>query len=109
MSTICTLEELCRACNVQADWVSELVEHGVLEPIDQKGSVWKFASFSIVRVAKAKRLERDLGLNPPGVALVFELLAEIDELHSRLKNFETSIEPSVQIEPDLSTEPNSKD
>ena len=81
----CTLEELCVACNVEADWIVELVQHAVIEPIGETGSDWKFASLSIVRVAKAKRLERDLGLNAPGVALALDLLDEIEELRSRLK------------------------
>lgn len=87
--TICSLEELCLACNVDAKWIAELVEHGVIEPIGSTGSDWQFASVSIVRVAKAKRLERDLSLNPPGVALVLDLLQEIEDLRSRLNTFES--------------------
>ena len=63
----------------------ELVEHGVIEPIGQARSDWRFASISIVRVAKAKRLGRDLELGPSGLALVLELLDQIDELRSRLE------------------------
>ena len=91
----CTLEELCLACNVEADWIAELVEHAVIEPIGETGSYWQFASLSIVRVAKAKRLERDLSLNTPGVALVLELLDEIEELRSRLSAFEGPAEPNT--------------
>ena len=83
---MCTLEELCHACNVQAAWVAELVDHGVIEPAGRTQTDWQFTSVSIVRVAKAKRLERDLSLNPPGVALVLELLDEIEELRSCLKS-----------------------
>ena len=86
----CTLEELCRSCSVEADWIVELVEHGVIKPIGQTRLDWQFASLTIVRVAKAKRLERDLNLNPPGVALVLDLLEELDELRSRLGLAQTS-------------------
>ncbi len=87
--TLCTLEQLCLACDVEAGWVIELVEHGVIEPAQPAGSTWQFASFSIERVAKAKRLGRDLDVNPPGLALVLELLDEIEALHSRLRELQT--------------------
>ncbi len=82
---MCTLEELCRACNVEADWMGELVELGIVDPVGQTRSDWRFARVSVVRVAKAKRLERDLALNLPGLALVLDLLDEIDGLRSQLK------------------------
>ncbi len=85
MGAACTIEELCLVCNVEAEWISELVEHAVIEPIAETGPNWKFASLSIVRVAKAKRLKHDLSLNTPGVALALDLLDEIEKLRSRLK------------------------
>jgi chaperone modulatory protein CbpM len=87
-STLCTLDELCLACDVEAGWVVELVEHGVIEPAQQAGSSWQFASLSIDRVAKAKRLGRDLDLNPTGLALVLDLLDEIEILRSRMREME---------------------
>jgi chaperone modulatory protein CbpM len=79
-----SLDDLCHACNVEVEWVAELAEHGVIEPKGGARSEWKFSSLSVVRVAKAKRLERDLGLNAAGIALVLELLSEIEDLRTRL-------------------------
>ncbi len=87
-TSICSLDEVCEACQVEATWIAELVEHGVIEPVDQRSPAWQFSSITVVRVAKAKRLERDLSLNTPGVALALELLDEIEDLRSRLKAFE---------------------
>ena len=81
---IYTLEELCIVCHVEADWVAELIEFGVLDTHGQPRADWQFAGLSVVRVAKAKRLERDLSLNPPGIALVFDLLERIDALQAHL-------------------------
>jgi chaperone modulatory protein CbpM len=83
-ATLCTFGELCLACDVDANWIAELVGHGVIEPIGQDKSDWRFTSLTIVRVAKAKRLERDLNLNPPGIAIVLDLLDEIDDLRGQL-------------------------
>jgi chaperone modulatory protein CbpM len=79
---MCTLDDLCLSCNVTSDWVAGLVEHGVIEPVGQTRSGWQFTTLSIVRVAKARRLERDLGLNLPGVALALDLLDQLDEMRA---------------------------
>ncbi len=84
----CTLEELCVACQVEAEWVAELVSHGALEPRGHTRAEWRFQSLTVAHVAKAKRLERDLGLNTAGVALALELLDEIAALRARLRVFE---------------------
>ena len=81
---IFSLEELSDACKVETAWVVELVEHGVIEAYGATVSEWRFSSVSVVRLAKAKRFDRDLGLNPPGIAVVLELLGEIDRLKARL-------------------------
>jgi chaperone modulatory protein CbpM len=80
-----TLDELTRTCRVRAEWVSELVEEGVLEPLSRQATQWRFSATSVVRVQKARRLERDLGVNLPGIALALELLDRIDALEARLR------------------------
>jgi chaperone modulatory protein CbpM len=83
-STVCTLEELCQWCQVEADWIAALVEQGALDPLGRSRHEWRFTRLSVVRIGKARRLERDLDLNPPGVALVLDLLDELDALRARL-------------------------
>ena len=81
----CTLEQICVSCNVDADWVAALVEHGAVDPVGAARQEWTFARLTVVRIAKAKRLERDLGLNIPGVALALELLDQIEDLRAQLQ------------------------
>jgi len=80
-----TLAHLTRTCRVHAEWVLELVEEGVLEPLQPGGPQWRFAATSVVRIQKAQRLQRDLGVNLPGIALALELLDRIDALEARLR------------------------
>jgi chaperone modulatory protein CbpM len=80
----CTLDELCQSCQVEAEWVAALVEEGALEPAGRTRAEWRFTRVSVVRVAKARRLERDLDLNAPGLALVLDLLDELEALRARL-------------------------
>lgn len=81
----CTLEELSLSCRVEPDWIAALVEEGALEAMGSARSDWAFAQTTIVRVAKARRLERDFGLSTPGIALALDLLDEIETLKARLR------------------------
>jgi len=90
-----TIEEICVACQVEQGWVAGLVSHGVIEPVEGgRPGVARYAAASVMRVAKAKRLERDLSLNTPGVALVLDLLDEIERLRSKLRTLPGFHSPS---------------
>lgn len=82
----CTMEDLCASCGADADWIATIVEHGIIEPIGDNRNEWRFTSISVVRAAKARRLERDLDLNVSGIAVVLDLLDEIERLKTRLKS-----------------------
>ncbi|HEU4619265.1 MAG TPA: chaperone modulator CbpM [Gammaproteobacteria bacterium] len=83
-----TLGELCRVCEVSAERVRELVDEGVLEPEGREITQWRFRAISIRRARSALRLERDLGVNAAGAALVLDLLEELETLRARLRRFE---------------------
>ena len=79
-----TLAELCRRCGAHVELIVTYVEYGMLIPIGQDVSAWRFSTASQRRVTRALRLQQDLGVNPAGVALALDLLDQIDELHARL-------------------------
>lgn len=79
-----TLLELCRACSATEAQLLALVHGGVLEPLGASVEEWRFAGTVLRRARVALRLARDLELNPPAVALVLELLDEIDSLRAQL-------------------------
>ena len=83
-----SLQDLCRFCQSDEAWVIELVEHGVLEPVGSTSGNWRFVGTSIVRAKKARRLNRDLGINAAGVALVLDLLEERETVLRRLAQYE---------------------
>ena len=84
-----TLAQLCRSCGVHAEWITLLVEHGVLEPVATGEQQWRFATAHLPRVHTARRLAQDLDLNASGIALALELMDEIRNLRSRLAAHET--------------------
>jgi chaperone modulatory protein CbpM len=85
---VLSLGELCRASRLSAERVIELAEEGVVEPIGRRPESWQFRGVSLRRIRCAQRLEDDLGVNTAGVALVLDLLEELEELRTRLGRFE---------------------
>lgn len=80
-----TLGQLCRACGVHADWIISLVEESIIEPQGGNIRLWRFSGTSLVRARSAFRLQRDLGVNLAGIALILDLLEERESLHKQMK------------------------
>lgn len=83
-----TLGELSRCCGVHAELIIEMVEEGMLDPLERNPRCWRFPGPSLLRVNSALRLRRDLGVNLAGIALAFELMDEIKRLRSRLQRLD---------------------
>jgi chaperone modulatory protein CbpM len=83
-----SLGELCRVCAVHAEWIIELVDEGILEPMGPDSAHWRFTGPSLVRALRVRRLQQDLGVNLAGAALVLDLLDEIETLRARLEVLE---------------------
>lgn len=79
-----TLDELCHACKVEETTILALVDEGIVEPMARDVIPWRFSGTALPRVVRALRLQRDLELNPAGVAFALDLLSEIEGLRSRL-------------------------
>lgn len=83
-----TLADICRACAVHAEYIIELVEEGVLAPAGREPASWRFTGIHMHRATVSLRLQRDLGVNLAGVALVFQLLDEVEALRARIRAME---------------------
>jgi chaperone modulatory protein CbpM len=81
-----SVADLCRMFAVEERHIVELVEEGVLggqgaaSVIEIDQTEWRFHGAEVRRARIALRLERDLGINVAGVALVLELLEELEQL-----------------------------
>jgi chaperone modulatory protein CbpM len=81
--TAWSLEEICGLFAVERQWIVELVEQGVIEPLHPDGEP-RFGGEALRRVRVAVRLRRDLGVNAAGTALALELLERIERLEQEL-------------------------
>ncbi len=83
-----SLQELCNICGVHAESVIELVEYGILNPAGKTSRSWKFSSSELNTLKRALRLQRDLEINMPGIAMTLDLLEELELLRRRLDRLE---------------------
>ena len=82
---ILSVDELSRLCAVDRTYIVELVEEGVLSVIEVDAVEWRFEGAALRRARTALRLQRDLEINMPGVALALQLIEQIDRLRGELR------------------------
>ena len=87
-----SLEDLCRACGVERVVLVEMVQEGLLEPLDMRLMPWRFQGEALRRARTALRLRRDLDMNLAGAAMVLDLLDEIGRLEGRLRRLEGGLD-----------------
>lgn len=83
-----TFEELCQCVEVSQEALLEIVEQGIVEPDGDAPEQWIFTTHMVTVTKKAIRLNRDLGIDWPGIALAIRLIEELEQLrdeNSRLK------------------------
>lgn len=79
-----TLTEISYACRVGEGEIIDLVEEGIIEPAARRQPEWSFPATELQRARRAIRLRRDLDIDLAGIALVLDLLEELEELRARL-------------------------
>jgi chaperone modulatory protein CbpM len=89
-----TATELCELCSVEQTFVEELVQEGVLDPLDSPSGETRFRYISVHRTRIVMRLQNDLGVNLAGAALALELMDRIETLRRQLRA--NAIDPSVR-------------
>lgn len=83
-----SLKEFCEVCGVHAEVVIELIEYGIIEPKGKTTTNWQFTARQLQRSKRALRLQHDLQINLPGVALSLDLLDQVDDLLARIDRLE---------------------
>ena len=79
-----TIDEITQFCSVRREKIVEFVMEGIIEPEGREPEEWRFTGSAVARAKKAIRLESDLDINVGAVAIILDLLDEIDELRAAL-------------------------
>jgi hypothetical protein len=85
------LEELCELSGLSETELRELVDYGVLAPIDSHAQHWTFSADRLIVARSARRLRRDFDLDPHGVALAVTLLERVHDLEAELRDLRAKL------------------
>ena len=92
-TTTFSLRELCEHGNVHAEYVIKLVNYGIITPVREvEVREWLFDVAALARLRKAQRLQRDLRVDLPGLALSLELLDDVQELRREVNRLNHQIQ-----------------
>ena len=95
-----SLGELCAICGIDSAVASEMTRHGLLVPLAEAKEP-RFSEIDLLRSQKALRLRQDLDIDWPGLALVLDLLEEMQRLRDSLARSRAEA-PRVVIDSDFS-------
>ena len=84
-----SLEDLARACAMAPDWVNARATEGLLQG-DQATGTWRFTSTTVIRARRMARLESTFEADPQLAALTTDLMEEVAELKTRLRQLEAA-------------------
>jgi chaperone modulatory protein CbpM len=87
-----SFDQFCKLCRIKPDILVLLVEEGIIVAEGAERDSWTFSFAMVKRLKRAYRLQRDLELNLPGVALSVDLLEEIDQLKSEVNQLRQRLE-----------------
>jgi DNA-binding transcriptional MerR regulator len=80
-----TIDELARLGGVPPALVQRYLEDGLLEPVaGHPRTSWFFDENALFELRRMERLRRELGVNLAGVAVIHDLLQQIEELKADL-------------------------
>lgn len=84
----CTFNELCERYMFDEKFIIECVDLGitVIEGRDEgiPMTQWQFTPTAVLRIEKARRLQRDLDIRLSDMALVLDLLDELEDLRNEV-------------------------
>jgi chaperone modulatory protein CbpM len=86
-----TLAELAELSGLPAAELWDLVEHGVLAPLDPTAAIHNFGAECLAVARTAARLRADFELNPSGLALALTLLERVHELEAQLRHLQARL------------------
>jgi chaperone modulatory protein CbpM len=77
------LEAFAAACGTDAEFVRLLVDEGLLQPAGAPPA-WRFSGEALARVRRIRRLQRDFEANLQSVAVMLDLIDEVERLRAAL-------------------------
>ena len=82
---VLSFTDICHVHQIPEEALTELLEHGLFRHMTDPFAHVDFDVHMVHRIQSARRLQRDLGVNTPGVVLVLELQDALTALRSEIE------------------------
>lgn len=92
---VCSAQHLVEVSGLSNEELDELIENGVIVPVDDKAQSKSFQLRCIVTANAARRLRDDFELDRHGVVLALTLMRRIDELQDELNAVRARLDDSI--------------
>ena len=88
-----SFDELCQVEGVESDSIIEIVEYGIVEPIEGNDiAQWVFDTSSVHWIKKALRLHQDLEIDWIAVSLVIDLMRQKEALEKENETYRRQLQ-----------------
>lgn len=92
-----SLAELCQLESIESEIIIEIVEYGIVKPVEYSDtSDWVFETSSVYWIKKAVRLYQDLEIDWVAVALLIDLMKQRESLRKENEFFRQQLRRFVQ-------------
>ncbi|ATM87211.1 chaperone modulator CbpM [Yersinia massiliensis] len=91
-----TVTELCQSTGIMQDELVEVVELGVIVPLEPADSVWIFDAKALSSLKRAQRLQHELDLDWSGVAMTLTLLERVEQLKKENEQLRRQLDRFLQ-------------
>ncbi|CNH74569.1 chaperone-modulator protein CbpM [Yersinia massiliensis] len=91
-----TVTELCQSTGIMQDELVEVVELGVIVPLESADSVWIFDAKALSNLKRAQRLQHELDLDWSGVAMTLTLLERVEQLKKENEQLRRQLDRFLQ-------------
>ncbi len=93
-----TLAEVTRSLSMDAETVATVVNCGIVEPRGGQPNEWLFEPQMVTLIQRAIRLQRDLDLEWPAVALALDLIEDLQRLRQENQRLRQQLEVLMDLE-----------
>ena len=78
-----SITEVCQSLGIKKQWILEVMDEGIIQSVPSKTASPQFDQTAIRRLRTSICLQRDLEINLSGIALILDLLDEVEELRKK--------------------------
>ncbi|MEX0967576.1 MAG: chaperone modulator CbpM [Bacteroidia bacterium] len=86
-----TIAEIAEFCGLERETVEELLEQDIIACAERHPEP-KFSEEQVVLVRRVRRLNQDIGVNLPGIDVIFHMRERMLEMQQQMKEMETQME-----------------